>query len=148
MNGEPPPGQLAPELETLLGLWRGRYGGRPIPESSRFGAGELQPWERNAVWIEARDDGFRLRGFGIDLIRRFGRYGAGHNVDEFAPDIATGLREALWRAMAAASPVAAGASVRLGRRAAIFSDLILPIAGDGRRVTLLLLASYELDAPL
>lgn len=137
-----------PELEALLGLWRRRYGAKPIPERSRFDAAELNPWERNIVWIEAGDDVFRLRSFGIELIRRFGRHAANHSVDELAQDIAAGLRETLWRSVATAAPIAALASVQLGRQAAIFSDLILPISSDGRRIGLLLLASYELGAPL
>lgn len=144
----PPPGKLVPELEALLGFWRRLYGTKPIPGRSRFDAAELKPWGRNIVWIEAGDGVFRLRSFGIDLIRRFGRHAADHSVDELAQDIAASLRETLWRSVATAAPVAAMATVQLGRQAAVFSDLVLPVSSDGRRISLLLLASYELGAPL
>lgn len=143
-SGGGAPAKLVSELEALLGLWRRRYGARPIPERSRFDAFELDPWARHIAWIEAGPgDTFRVRGFGIELIRRFGREATNESIDDLALDIASGMREALWKTMATAAPVATEASVQLGRQAARFSELILPLARDPKRISLFLLASYE-----
>jgi len=142
------PGKLVPELEALLELWRRRYGARAIPERSRFDAFELEPWARRSAWIEIEgDDVLRIRKFGIDLIRRFGRESTGQCVDDLAGDIATSLREIVWRAMAASEPAMGRASVKLGRAPALFSELALPLSRDDRRVNLVMLASYETSAP-
>lgn len=141
------PGQPVPELDALLALWRRRYDGRPIPERSRFEPSELGPWGAYAAWIESgNDDTFRVRTFGIELIRRFGREATNYHVEDLALDIATSLREILLRAVASRAPAAAGASVQFGHAAALFSELALPLASDSRRVNLLLLVSYELKA--
>ncbi|HWA88922.1 MAG TPA: hypothetical protein VG889_02730 [Rhizomicrobium sp.] len=142
-----PTGGLIPELAALLALWRRRYRPGDMPAQSRFQPSDLERWSRHIVWIEAEDDGFRLRNFGMDLIRRFGRYAGDHAIDELATDVAAGLREVLWRTMANAAPVPAAASVSLGRRSAVFAELALPLAGSGGRITLLLLASYEIGGP-
>jgi hypothetical protein len=138
---------LIPELAALLALWRQRYGSAPLAGRSLFQPSELQRWSRHVVWIEARKDTFRLRNFGFDMVRRFGRHAEDETVDELAPDIAAGLREILWRAMANAAPVTGAASVPLGRQAAIFCELVLPLAASAGRIELLLIASYEIDAP-
>jgi len=141
-----PPGKLVPELEALLALWRRRYGTGPIPDRCRLDDADLAPWARHIVWIEAvPDEAFRLSRFGFELIRRFGREASNQSIDELALDIAAGLRESVWRAMATAAPVVASGSVQLGREAALFSELMLPMASEGRRIVLLLFSSYELN---
>ena|ERR1700761_2038808 len=139
---------LPPALAALLALWQQRYGCAPLTGRSLFHPPELRRWTRHLVWVEAEGDIFRLRNFGVDLIRRFGRLAEGEAVDDLAPDIATGLREILWRTVANAAPAVGIASVPLGRQAAIFCELVLPLAASGGRIDLLLLASYERDAPL
>jgi hypothetical protein len=147
-SGSPPP-QLVPRLEALLGLWRSHYGIQPIPDLARFAAFELGPWARHVAWIDAlADDRHRIRGFGIELIRRFGREATNHLVEDLALDIATGLRRQLERTVATAAPAIGAASVQLGRDAAIFCDLVLPVAAAGGRVNQFLFASYELRKPL
>lgn len=144
MAGENAAPKPVPELEALLALWRRRYGTGAIPERSRLDDAELARWARHIVWIEAVPDGaFRLSRFGIELIRRFGREASNQSIDELALDIAAGLRETVWRAMATAAPVVTHGSVQLGRDAALFSELMLPMASDGQRIVLLLFASYE-----
>lgn len=140
--------QLVPRLEALLGHWQRCYGTQPIPGRPRLDAVELGPWMRHIAWIDAAPgDRYRIRNFGVELIRRFGREATNHCVEDLALDIATSLREKLERAIATAAPVFGGASVRLGRDAAVFCDLILPLAADGARVSQFLFASYELKRP-
>lgn len=140
--------RLVPRLEALLGHWQQHYGTQPIPDRSRLDPAGLVPWTRHVVWIDAvPGNRFWIRDFGFDLIRRFGREATGNDVDELALDIAGGLRRGLERAIATAAPVAGSASVRLGREAAAFCDLILPLAAERGRVTQLLFASYEIGNP-
>ena len=140
--------ELIPRLEALLEHWRQRYGTQPIPDRSRLDLAGLGPWTRHTAWIDAGPgDRFRIRDFGVELIRRFGREATGNDVDDLALDIATGLRRGLERAIATAAPVGGSASVQLGRDAAVFCDLILPLAAERGRVNLFLFASYELRNP-
>src|ERR1700733_5686733 len=77
--------QLVPRLEALLGYWRRCYGTRPITDCSRLDAVELGPWTRHIAWIESvPGDRYRIRNFGIELIRRFGREATNHCVDDLA----------------------------------------------------------------
>ncbi len=146
-GGSPSP-QLVPRLEALLGYWQQCYGTQPIPGRPRLDAVELGPWTRHIAWIDAvPGDRYRIRNFGIELIRRFGREATNNYVDDLALDIATSLTEKLTRAAATGAPAFGGASVQLGRDAAFFSDLVLPLAADGAHVSQLLLASYELKRP-
>lgn len=141
------PAKLVPELESVVGLWRQRYGRQPIPERPLLQVSDLAPWSRHACWIElGQSDRFHIRKFGIALIRRFGREATGNTVDELAQDVAAGLHEKLWRTMAIAAPVVGSASVPLGHHAAIFSEAMLPLAGGGRRIRQFLLVSYELES--
>jgi len=138
-------GKLVPVLERLLGLWRQRYGTQPIPPRSRLEIRDVGPWAPYTAWIEAgNDDTLFIRRFGIELIRRFGREATNDRIDDLALDVAVGLRAIIGRAMATAAPAIGTASVQLGRYPAIFSELALPLAADGRRITLVLLASCEL----
>jgi hypothetical protein len=140
-------GELVPEIEALLDLWRRRYGSRPLPERSRLARADLAPWSRHLAWIErGRDDDFRVVGFGFDLIRRFGRESTGEWVDDLAPDVAQSLREELWRASVTAAPAIARPSVSLGTQAAVFCEAVLPLACDARWVNSFVLASYEIAA--
>jgi hypothetical protein len=140
--------ELVPRLEALLGHWRRCYGTQPIPGRSRLDPAALGPWTRHVVWIDAAPGNrFHIRDFGVDLIRRFGREATGNDVDELALDIAGGLRRGLERVIATAAPVAGPASVLLGREAAVFCDLILPLAAERGRVTQFLFASYETRNP-
>ncbi|HEX4293485.1 MAG TPA: PAS domain-containing protein [Rhizomicrobium sp.] len=146
-DGRAAPG-LVPHLEALFGHWQRHYGTQPIPDRSRLDPAGLGPWTRHVVWIDAAPGNrFRIRDFGVDLIRRFGREATGNDVDELALDIAEGLRRGLERAIATAAPVAGSASVPLGREAAVFCDLILPLAAERGRVTQFLFASYEIRNP-
>jgi hypothetical protein len=130
---------LIPKLDALLKLWRRRYGTRPIPKSSLLTAEELQPWSRNIALIEHGTDGrFHVRTFGIDLIRRFGRESTGQCVDELARDIRESLQSSLQRCHSIGAPVTARTSVNLGRDAAQFDELVLPLTS-----TVLLFAAYE-----
>ncbi len=140
--------QLVPRLEALLGHWQRRYGTQPIPARPRLDTVELGPWTRHIAWIDAvAGDRYRIRNFGIELIRRFGREATNHFVDDLALDIAASLRDKLARAIATAAPASGGASVQLGREAAVFCDLILPLAADNGRISQFLFASYELKQP-
>jgi len=142
----PSQARFVPQLGRLLKLWQGCYGNRPIPARPRLETAEIAPWAVHACWIEhTQADRFLIRGFGIGLIRRFGREATGHCVEDLAPDISAGLQEKLWRAMAAGVPVVGAAAVQLGDTAAVFEEVVLPMAGDGERVRLFLLASYELN---
>lgn len=141
VGGTAPDG-LCPELRSLLSLWHSRYGGRSLPERSLFAVDELQRWSRNLAQIEHGTDGrFYVRTFGIDLIRRFGREATGHCIDALARDIRESLHDSLWRCFSTGTPVAAWSSVKLGRDAAEFRELVLPLAPAS-----LLLASYERSA--
>ena len=140
--------ELIPRLESLLGHWRQHYGTPPIPDRSRLDPAGLGPWTRHITWIDAAPaDRFRIRDFGVDLIRRFGREATNNDVDDLASDIAAGLRRGLERATATAAPVSGFASVQLGRDAAVFCDLFLPLAAERARVNQLLFASYEIRNP-
>jgi hypothetical protein len=137
--------ELIPRLEALLGHWQRRYGTPPIPDRSRLDPAGLGPWMRHITWIDAAPaDRFRIRDFGVDLIRRFGREATNNDVDDLALDIATGLRRGLERVIATAAPVTGYASVPLGREAAVFCDLFLPLASERVRISQLLFASYEI----
>jgi hypothetical protein len=133
-----------PELEALLGLWQRRYGAARLPERPRFVTAELERWARNLARIEFDREQFRVRSFGYDLIRRFGRESTNHYVEDLALDIATSLREVLLRAVAAGTPALGKAVILYGRAPAIFSDLALPLARAEGSVSHLLLASYEI----
>jgi hypothetical protein len=133
---------LVPELEALLKLWRHRYGAWPVPKRALLTSDDLQPWSRNIALIEHGTDGrFYVQTFGIDLIRRFGRESTGHCIDDLARDIRESLHDSLWRCLSTSTPVAARSSVKLGRDAAEFCELVLPVASAS-----LLLASYEQSA--
>lgn len=130
---------LIPELEALLKLWRGRYGARPLSKRSPFTAEDLRPWSRNVALIELGTDGrLHVRTFGIDLIRRFGRESTGHCIEDLARDVHESLQQSLRRCLSTGAPVIAWSSVKLGRHAAEFCEIVLPLAAAS-----LLLASYE-----
>lgn len=144
LNGEAA-NPLVPELEKLLKLWRQRYGARSESKRASLTADDLRPWSRNVALIEHATDGrFYVRGFGIDLIRRFGRESTGHCIDDLARDIRDGLYDSLWRSLSTGAPVAARSWVKLGRDAAKFCDLAVPIVWNAGRVTIVALASYEM----
>jgi len=133
---------LVPELVALLKLWRRRHGGRPVPKRTLLTTDDLRPWSRNIALIEHGTDGrFHVRTFGFDLIRRFGRESTGHCIDDLARDIRESLHDSLWRSLSTGAPVAARPSVKLGRDAAEFCELVLPLASAS-----LLLVSYERNA--
>jgi len=140
--------QLVPRLEALLGHWQRLYGTQPLSERSRLDPAGLAAWIPHIAWIDAASGNrFLIRDFGIDLIRRFGREATNNDVDDLASDIAAGLRRGLERATATAAPVSGFASVQLGRDAAVFCDLFLPLAAERARVNQLLFASYEIRNP-
>ncbi len=139
-------GRLVPAQERLLALWRKRYGTLAIPERPRLEVRDLAPWAPYTAWIEVGpDDALFVRRFGIELIRRFGREATNDRVDDLALDVATGLRAIVGQAVATSAPATGTASVQLGHRSAGFSELALPLAADGTRVTLVVLASYEIS---
>lgn len=143
-DGGGAPAGLLPALEALLGLWRSRYGNGPFPARSRLVPADLERWEGHAAWIEAMPgDRHRVHRFGVGLIRRFGRESTGHFVEDLAGDIARSLGAKLGRASETQAPAIGGASVQLGRDAALFSEIVFPLARDDQRVTQFLLASYE-----
>jgi len=113
-----------------------------MPKRTLLTTDDLQPWSRNLAQIEHSTDGrFHVRTFGFDLIRRFGRESTGHCIDDLARDIRESLHDSLWRCLSTGAPVAARSSVKLGRDAAEFCELVLPLAPAS-----LLLASYEQNA--
>ncbi|MBV8977212.1 MAG: PAS domain-containing protein [Alphaproteobacteria bacterium] len=140
--------RLHARLEALLELWRARYGSAPLPERSRFGPDELAPWAAHVAWIERTvDDRFRVKSFGLELIRRFGREATNHFVEDLALDIATGLRKRLQKALETRAPVSGRVTIAFGRQSAEFSDLVLPLAAGPSGPNRFLVASYELRAP-
>jgi len=139
---------LVPELKELLQYWRERYGTQDLPPRPLLSQDQLEPWTRHLAWIELTgDDSLIIRRFGYDLTRRYGREATGEMVDDLAPDIASSLREVIWRVAAAKAPVSSTASVALGRDAAIFSELGLPMARMDGQVNLIVIASYEIIRP-
>ncbi|MBV9991584.1 MAG: PAS domain-containing protein [Alphaproteobacteria bacterium] len=148
VEGDGLQGKLVPALERLLAHWRKSYGIRPIPERSRLNIRDLGPWLPHAAWIEVGGDGGPIvRRFGIELIRRFGREATNDRIGDLAPDVAAGLRALIGQATATSAPAIGTASVQLGRHPASFSELALPLAADGARIGLVLLASYEVIGP-
>jgi hypothetical protein len=136
---------LLPALEAVLELWRSRYAAEPFPLRTRIAPADLARWESHAAWIEAGPGGgHRIQRFGPGLIRRCGRESTGHYVEDLASDIARSLGAKLERAGETLSPAIGGASVRLGRDAALFCEIVLPLARDMARATQFLLVSYEL----
>ena len=77
------------------------------------------------------------------LIRRFGRESTDDFIEDLAVDVARSLGAKLDRASETQAPAIGGASVQLGRDAALFSEIVFPLARDTQRVTQFLLASYE-----
>ena len=110
-----------------------------MSKRTQLTAEDLRPWSRNVALVDLGTDGcFYVRTFGIDLIRRFGRESTGHCIDDLARDVRESLQASLWRSFSTCAPVAAWSSVKLGRDAAEFCELVLPLASAS-----LLLASYE-----
>jgi hypothetical protein len=145
IDGNRAPAGLLPGLEELLGLWRSQYTGGLFPARPRLAPANLTHWEGNTAWIEAVSGGrHRVHRFGTGLIRRFGRESTGQDVEDLASDIAASLGAKLDRAGETMLPAIGGASVQLGRDAALFSEIVLPLARDEARVTQFLLVSYEL----
>ena len=136
--------ELLPALEALLGLWRNRYESGPFPARPLLAPADLERWDGHTAWIEAVAGGrHRIHRFGIGLIRRFGRESTGHFVEDLAIDIARSLGAKLDRASERQAPAIGDASVQLGRDAALFSEIVFPLARDAQCVTQFLLASYE-----
>jgi hypothetical protein len=135
---------LLPALEALLGLWRSRYESGPFPARPRLAPADLEPWAGHTAWIEAAPGGrHRIHRFGIGLIRRFGRESTDDFVEDLAVDVARSLGAKLDRANETQAPAIGGASVQLGRDAALFSEIVFPLARDTQRITQFLIASYE-----
>ena len=136
---------LVPRLDSLLVLWRQHYSSRPIPARSLLKPADLAPWaEHTALVGLGPGRRYRVEHFGFALIRRFGRESTGHFVDDLAPDIAESLIGMLDKSTLSAAPVPGNGSVQLGRDAAMFSDLVLPLARDAERIAEFLVASYEI----
>lgn len=139
---------LVPQLVSLLEYWRKRYGVQELPERPHFSERQFEPWARHVAWIElTRDDSLLIRTFGMELIRRYGRQAQGEAVDDLAVDIASSLREVIWRVVTTRAPVESTASVALGHKPAVFAELGLPMSRVDRRVNLILIASYEVSRP-
>jgi hypothetical protein len=136
------PQSLPPRLEALLSYWLMKCAGRPMPSRDELPIHELRPWLSQLALIEVSGDQ-RVRLCGTNLIRRFGREATGLSVGELAPDIADQLRAILKAASKSIAPILAVSRIRLGRETITHSEVSLPLADGGGRLSIVLFGSYQ-----
>jgi hypothetical protein len=142
---------IAPELQDLLVLWqtlRQERGGAPPRSEAILANLRAKHLAEAALIVPGRRAGFVIETCGFDLIRRFGRYAAGHRVSALASGIREDLSRKLVLAMRKGEAVAARPRVAFGRVAVPFDEVFLPLArGTGGGVDLVLLYARESWVP-
>jgi hypothetical protein len=138
-------------LPPAPGLFSGLLGNPPDRRDAphpewRFLAAALRPWLGYLALIERDgDSGFRFRLAGTNLHARFQAELTGRNFKDVEPDVVGDLEDRVQRAMSLQTPVITGIISAGGNRK--FVDLILPLANEGGKIDLVILASCLTDQP-
>jgi hypothetical protein len=134
------PGIVQPRLKQLHDYWQGLRQGDAFPsrrdidpKGFRFILGNVF-----LVDVERQTNAFRYRLFGVNLARRAGYELTGKTVDEIPVDDMRAFLKKQYEAMLAkpAPMLQHGERHQMGTRR--FELLLLPLAGDGRRVDMFL----------
>ena len=135
---------LIPELRSLLALWRSRREPDRCPRLPDVTPGIDDSWlAHTAVVMRMPTQGFVIATCGYALIRRFGRMAAGAPVSTLARGIGHELDSRLLETLCDRQAVVWCPVIALGRARARFSEVILPLSIDGKRIDLFLLAAFE-----
>ncbi|HXL98403.1 MAG TPA: PAS domain-containing protein [Rhizomicrobium sp.] len=132
-----PDGPLHPRLKALLACWNEKRGQRRMPARAELPLQVLKPWLGHLALLEPEQGGFRVRLGGTELSPRFGRETTGLELGALAPGIRKGLRATIDLAYVSRAPVISALSIRREGRKTLYSELLLPLAGDGAMMFLL-----------
>jgi hypothetical protein len=135
---------LHPKLKSLLAFWTARRGTRAVPMRADMPVYELTPWAEHIAILEPGPATFRFRLGGAKLSARFGRETTGHTLDDLTPELRKTLSAFLDLATAKQAPVAAATLLRHEGRRALWSELMLPLAGGRTGPPVLLLGAYPI----
>ena len=131
------------KLEKLVAVWRAKCIDGRLPSRDDFTPRDLKSWLSNLALLERiPEGGYRFRVCGTGLILRFGCDTTGMAVEELTEQLRIDLRNRLDRSSTLQMPIVARLQIPSARKCADYSELILPLANEGARVSMLLLATY------
>lgn len=116
-----------------------------MPSRDELPVRELRAWLGHLALIEiVGENDFFVRLCGTHLIRRFGREATGAAVADLAFDINKRLTAILKATVKAMAPIVAMSQVPLGRTAATYREVALPLSGANGGIATVLLGSYPI----
>lgn len=137
---------LHPELESLLGYWFVKCGGRKMPPRSEMPLREWERWHRNLALFGVIQYGalrvYECRMASCDLVTRLGGDITGLSLDEMDQEARASLRVNFESAWEKRAPVLGKTRMMSGSGIVTYSDLILPLSENGRSADAILLGSY------
>ena len=137
------PDGLSLKLENLVAVWRAKCVDGCLPSRDDFTPRDLKPWLSNLALLECiPEGGYQFRVCGTGLISRFGCDATSMAVEELTEELRIDLRNRLDRSSTLQMPIVARLQIPSARKCADYSELILPLANEGARVSMLLLATY------
>lgn len=140
---------LSPKLKKLLAAWQTKCVDGHLPSRDDFTPRSLKSWLGNLALLEhVSENGYRFRICGTNLINRFGCDVTNKTLRDLNEEFRYDLRSRLDRALMLRTPVSTRLRIPFKQDIVDYSELILPLANDKRKVGMLLLASYPiLSAP-
>ena len=137
------PDGLPLKLEKLVAVWRAKCVDGRLPSRDNFTPRDLKAWLSNLALLERiPEGGYRFRVCGTGLIPQFGCDATGRAVEELTEELRIDLRNRLVRSSTLQIPIVACLQIPLALKCADYSELILPLANEDARVSMLLLATY------
>lgn len=142
-------------LIELRDLWERKRGERAMPDRADFPPEILKPWLGNLLLIDVGDDGgYRYRLYGSNFVFRFGVEMTKRSVDDLPPEQSAVIRADYDEVVQSRQPLArrytSGFEIidinrRLEtKRVETWERLVLPLASGGDKVTVLMVAAFEL----
>jgi len=164
MSNDPPP--TRPELSdsrlgALYEYWERKRGPRRMPTRADLDPIEMQAWLGNLLLIDVHgDNGFVYRLYGTAFVDSFGIDMTGHNVDELPAEQRDRVRADYEAVRVSGQPrarlytalfEATTSGLRPPPKSAVrtpqvvtWERLVLPLAGTGENVAMLLVGAYPL----
>ena len=145
-TADPPFRPHDPRLVDLYRLWQAKCHDGRLPARSDFSLTDLQPLMGRIAILGVVDGGadFRFRLYGSDIARAYRGEMTGKLVSEYRPHfyakIAPGYREVIATKRPRYDVIEVDDEMMLYR----WERLVLPLAGDGATVDMLLVASITL----
>jgi hypothetical protein len=136
-----------PRLRGLFDYWTTRRAPPALPARADFDVLDLKPWLGNLMLVDVIEGGreFRYRLYGSTLAHYYGKDMTGRTTDEVRAEAREWVREEYRAVVAERRPMIVRRDREVRHRIASVSKLVLPLAGDGITVDMLLVGAYPSD---